>query len=346
MPDEFFVGSRLQVAREFCGLTQKELGEKVAASPTLISLCEADKKKTPSYDLIEACADILGFRRNFFYLPIDEIFQDEECSFRHRRSAPERLKTQIRAHATLLGMVMGKLRAFFRFPELDIPRIRATTDAPIHQVGRVMERAGIVIIPHVVQSTKVDAFSRNGGISVIFINQAIPSTSRWIFDIAHECGHLVMHPGVVTGTPETEAAADRYASAFLMPRKAFSREFLEKVFSWEHIFQLKKRWRVSAAAIVRRAYDLGLLGAVGYRQAYKYMSWKSWNTQGEPFEPDFQQPELLSGALAGLGRSVDLTIAGLCSELYFTPDTFYEITGVRVPLLKSRPTLLAMRSKS
>jgi Zn-dependent peptidase ImmA (M78 family)/DNA-binding XRE family transcriptional regulator len=362
MPDEVFAGSRLQVAREFRGLTQKELGQKVVASPTLISLCEADKKETPAHDLIQACAEILGFKRDFFYRPIEEIFRNQECSFRHRRSAPERLKTQIRAHATLLGMVVGKLRAFFKFPELDIPMIRAATkeeieiaaersrkhwrldpNAPIHQVGRVLERAGVIIVPHVVQSTKVDAFSRNGRISVIFMNQAIPSTSRWVFDIAHECGHLVMHSGIVTGTPETEAAADRFGSAFLMPRKAFSREFPGEAFSWEHIFQLKKRWRVSAAAIVRRAYDLGLLGAVGYRQAYKYMSWKSWNTEGEPFEPEFQQPELLTAALAALGKNVDLTIAGLCSELHFTPETFEEITGVSVPLPENRPILLATK---
>jgi transcriptional regulator with XRE-family HTH domain len=89
------------VAREFRSLTQKELAQAVAASPTLISFFEAGKKKNPSQDFIEACADVLGFTPSFFYQPIADIFRDQECSFRHRRAASERVKTKIRAHATL-----------------------------------------------------------------------------------------------------------------------------------------------------------------------------------------------------------------------------------------------------
>ena len=54
---------------------------------------------------------------------------------------------------------------------------------------------------------------------------------------------------------------------------------------------------MSAAAIVRRAYDLGLIGAVEYRKAYKYMAWKKWPTTGEPEKPSFQEPELLGSAV-------------------------------------------------
>ncbi len=179
----------------------------------------------------------------------------------------------------------------------------------------------------------MDAFSRYGKTTVIFLNQATPSTSRWNFDIAHECGHLVVHQGVPTGSEETEEAANRFASAFLMPRKAFAREFGMAPFSWKHIFELKRRWHTSAAAIVRRCYDLGLIGAVAYRQSFKYMSAKGW-TKGEPYEPSFQQPELLSTALSGLGKRVDLTLEQLCKELRFTPETFKEITGTTVPTPK------------
>ena len=161
-----------------------------------------------------------------------------------------------------------------------------------------MERAGVILAPHVVRNSNVDAFSRNGRTTIIFLNEPIPSPSRWNFDIAHECGHLVMHSSVETGSVETEKSADRFASAFLMPRRAFAREFqMMGAFSWEYILGLKRRWQTSAQAIIRRAYDLGLLGAVGYRHAYQYMSAMGWRSKGEPAEPNFQQPELLSGAL-------------------------------------------------
>jgi Zn-dependent peptidase ImmA (M78 family) len=72
---------------------------------------------------------------------------------------------------------------------------------------------------------------------------------------------------------------------------------------------------VSAAAIVRRAYDLGLIGAVEYRKAYKYMAWKNWPTTGEPEEPTIQEPELLGSALQSLGTKVELTLEDLRKEL-------------------------------
>jgi Zn-dependent peptidase ImmA (M78 family) len=210
-------------------------------------------------------------------------------------------------------------------------------DRPIVQVGRVLERAGVIIIPHLSESQKVDAFSRCGPTAIIVLNQSTQSTSRWNFDIGHECGHLVMHPGIHTGSPETEMAADRFASAFLMPREAFGRDFRTvRSFSWTHVFALKRRWRASAAAIVRRAYDLGLLGAVDYRKAYKHMSWKKWPTNGEPEEPSFQEPELLATALGSLGSKVEMSLETLRKDLHFTAETFREVTGVQIPLESKR----------
>ncbi|MBZ5623701.1 MAG: ImmA/IrrE family metallo-endopeptidase [Acidobacteriia bacterium] len=358
MPIEIFSGERLQLAREFRGMTQKQLGDEVAASTALISLCETGKKKDPAADLVEACGSVLGFEPAFFYGTVHDLFRENECSFRHRRNAPERLKDQIRAHATLIGMVVDRLRSLLKFPPLNVPHVvvsgieeieaaaercreywKIGVDGPILQVSRLLERAGVIVVPNVVQSTKVDAFSRFGRVTMIFLNQAIPSTSRWVFDIAHECGHLVMHRGVPTGSLETEAEADRFASALLMPRRAFARDFRMAPFSWPHIFDLKKRWCTSAAAIIRRSYDLGLLGAVGYRQSFKYMSAKGWRTNGEPHEPPFQSPELLGIALEALGKKVELTLPALCNELHFTAATFRDVTGVLVPFPASETKL-------
>ncbi len=358
---ELFCGERLQLAREFNNWTQTKLGEEVAASAALISLCETGKKKDPSSDLVDAFAHVLGFEPGFFYRPIEDAFNEGQCSFRHRRTTPEKLKTHIRAHGTLIGMVIDQLRAHFQFPKLNVPSFPAVTDAqieasaekarlywnlgidaPIMHVGRVMEHAGIILVPHLA-SAKVDAFSRTGRTSVIFLNKAISSTSRWHFDIAHECGHLVMHAGIETGTVETEAAADRFASAFLMPRKAFIRDF--QSFSWQHVLELKQRWRVSAAAIVRRAYDLRLIGAVTYRRAYQHMSAQGWRSgKGEPCEPTFQEPELLASALGALGKVVPYTAADLCSDLQFTPETFEKITGVEVSATSKRGEIVSFRA--
>ena len=351
-PRDVFWGAKLQVAREFKALTQKELSDAVSASPALVSLCEAGKKN-PSRDLVEAFGSVLGFEPEFFYAELKDVFREEQCSFRHRRSTPERTKAKIRAHGTLIGLVIARLKSLFRFPVQDVPHIPASLssaeeievaaeqcrqhwnldpDSPIMEVGRVLERAGVIIVPNLSESEKVDAFSRYGPTAIIVLNQSIKSASRWHFDIGHECGHLVMHPDIHTGSQGTEMAADRFASAFLMPRKAFARDFRAgSSFSWPHVFALKRRWRTSAAAIVRRAYDLGLLGAVEYRKAYKHMSWKRWPIEGEPEEPSFQAPELLTTALNSLGTKVELTLEALRKELHFTAEKFSEVTGVLVP---------------
>jgi len=347
VPNEAFSGARLQLAREFKGLTQMQLGEQVAASHALISFYEAGKRKDPALDLVEAVGTVLGFEPAFFYGRLEDVFEEGQCSFRHKRKSTERLKDQIRARATLGGMVIAQLRKLFKFPNLDVPEISASSndeieaasercrlhwglgiDGPLLQISRVVEHAGIVVLRNVIKTTDIDAFSRIGPTTVIFLNQMIPSPSRWTFDIAHECGHLVMHRGIATGGIETERAADRFGSAFIMPRKAFGREFTSAVFSFRHVFDLKKRWRASAAAIVRRAYDLGLLNAVQYRRAFQYMSLKGW-TKGEPFEPKvFQQPELMDSALGSLGTRVPMTREALCHDLHFQPETFTEITGL------------------
>lgn len=360
---ETFSGSRLEIGRDYRGLTQTELAKRVAASVAQVSNCEKGKNKNPEEDLVGAFGEVLGFKPSFFYRPLEDPFLEEQCSFRHRRSTPVKVKAQIRAHGTLIGMVIRGLQKHLRFPAVNVPRLPVSSlddvelaaegtrqywalglNGPIWQLGRVLERAGVIVVENVVTSSKVDAFSRRGKLAVIFLNGEVRSSSRWNFDIAHECGHLVMHGDMVTGDLETERQADRFASAFLMPRVAFSREFLASSFSWKHVFDLKRRWHSSAAAIIRRAYDLELIGAVKYRQLCQYISFKHWN-RGEPAEPAFQSPELLSSALAVLGKSVDMTINELCGDLGFTQKTFQEITGVAVPQIPMKlADVLPMRS--
>src|SRR6267378_3788171 len=170
-PSEVFWGERLQLAREFRGLTQEKLANAVAASPTLVRYCESGKKREPASDLVEAFASVLGFEPGFFYGRLTDIFKDDECSFRHRRTTPEKTKTQVRAHATLIAMVVERLRGVFRFPKLNVPMMRASSadeiekaaeqcrihwnlavDGPLLHVGRAAEHAGIVIFPHLSQS--------------------------------------------------------------------------------------------------------------------------------------------------------------------------------------------------
>ena len=142
-----------------------------------------------------------------------------------------------------------------------------------------------------------------------------------------------MHRGIQTGNEDTERKADMFAGAFLMPSEAFGREFQAIAFSWEHVFRLKKRWGVSAAAIVKRAFDLSLMGAVAYEAASKHIYREGWN-KAEPDDSRAQQSGLFENALSSLGQketlTIDLPIEKLCEHFGFTPETFYEVTGIAI----------------
>jgi hypothetical protein len=78
-------------------------------------------------------------------------------------------------------MVINRLRSSFKFPEVDVPHIPARSfgevekaaedcrrywkisiDGPIKNIGRLLERSGVIIVNNLVKSAKIDAFSRHG----------------------------------------------------------------------------------------------------------------------------------------------------------------------------------------
>ena len=357
-----FCGEKLELGRTFRGMTQSALAKEVSASNALISYYENGKQTDPPSDLVEAWGEVLGFEPSFFFEPIQDPFLDEECSFRHRRTAPEHLKRRARAFGTLVGAVVGYLKTRLALPPYNVPtstrplpdaiedaaqacraRWGLGTSTPIAHMGRVLENAGIPVIKTLASTEKVDAFSRRGPTSVVILNTFKDSPSHWIFDMAHELGHFACHVEKLTGTRETEQEADAFASAFLLPARAFSREFLSAPFSWDHMFELKARWQVSLAAMVYRAYSLGLIDALTYRRAFQYLSARKWRRK-EPCEPQPQEPELLRESLASLHQELGEDPLLLCQRLHFKPSTFHDITGIEMPKPKRGKAVVQFHS--
>src|SRR5260370_11325705 len=101
-------------------MTQGALAEQVSASNALISYYENGKQTEPPADLVEAWGEVLGFEPDFFFEPIQDPFRDEECSFRHRRTAPEHLKRRARAFGTLVGGIVGYLKTKLELPKYSV----------------------------------------------------------------------------------------------------------------------------------------------------------------------------------------------------------------------------------
>ena len=343
-----FNGLRLRTTRRFLGFSQRDLADRVGVTHPLIGDFERGAKE-PKGIMLDALSAVLLTENGFFFEHDEDEFKQDEPNFRRRVAATERLRHRVLAHGTLLSIVVRFLRRHVLFPEFNFPQIAATSlpdiervaeqarlhwgldlDAPISNVGRVLENAGVVLVRADLETaTKVDALSRFGDVSVVVLNTAKGSPSRTLFDTAHEAGHGVMHRGVHrVGLAEREAEADRFAGAFLLPRAAFAREFLGAGRSdWEFLLELKRRWRVSLQAMIVRAYQLDLIDAAEYQIRYRYLARRGWRT-AEPEEPAPEEPELLQLAVERYVADTGKSVVDLAHEIRWSPALFTAVTGL------------------
>ena len=240
------------------------------------------------------------------------------------------------------------------FPSLNIPELGLSTDfklimpeaieraalllrthwglkeRPIPDMLLALENAGIPTTCLEIVSEKQDGFCfRSERLKRPFVGINIHSVSaaRARYDAAHELGHLCLHRYV---TPQQsrdpslhkliEQQAHRFAGAFLFPKDAFLSEV--RAVSLDYFSALKKRWGISIAAMIFRAFDLGLIGDAERTALYQNMTRRGWRGPSrEPFdniqEMPLEQPRMLRRGIqniltAGIfGRSTLQATLGL-----------------------------------
>ena len=284
-----FDPARLTIAREWRGLTKKELAARVEKTPSAISQFESeDHRLRPDAQTVRRLSLALRLPIPFFatssglrLIPLDA------GHFRSLRSASQRDRRRLLAVGALLCDVVGFLEQHVEWPQdavsgavdsagsiVDVeelrqgsPRRMGNEAGPIPNMTQLLESVGVLVIPIDQDSRQVDAFSLwQKGRPCVFLGTDKGSTSRTQFDGAHELGHLIRHADVAAGERAVEREADAFASAFLLPRESFL-PVCPRRLSWNHFVELKRRWRVSLAALIRRARDLGCLSDASYRRA-------------------------------------------------------------------------------
>lgn len=355
MTNSPFLGERLRLARHLSGLSLEAVGERVGASRQHVHQLEVGKSE-PSKQMAAALADALFVDASFFATPIPNLIQLEHCHFRRLKSASQNLIMQANARANALGELLDEMEKYVSLPKVDIPEFpdawrdnkgieeaaentrlvwRLRLDAPINNMTRVLENAGVVIVTFDDLSDKIDALSITRKRPVIVRSSAKASAPRMRFDLAHELAHLVMHEGVITGDSETERQAHRFASAFLIPAEAFIREFPRtnsRRLDWHGLRKMKIRWGVSLRAIIRRAYDLGIIDAAQYRIGNIHLS-KNGQIKSE-WDDDIiatENIELLNAALEYINNNNFSALIKLRNRLGLTNSIFFRLTGYNIP---------------
>lgn len=345
-----FDGTRLRLARMAMGYTLEDLGQEVSASRQYLNQLEQGAK-TPSEDMVQALAAALSVTPAFIEAPSSQTVQPEQCHFRKQRTTPASVVGQVLARGTLLDGFVSRLDRELDLPAVRFPEIPVSTvldielaaeaarefwglgTGPISNMVRVVENAGAIISFFSGVSERVDALSIDRPRPMIIRSEAKPTACRLRFDLAHECGHLIMHRGIETGDKATEDQANRFASAFLLPRSSFLHEFPRtRKLDWSSIYAMKLRWKVSAAAILRRAYDLRIIDADQYRTGYIHLS-KTGQKRSERYDDSIpmERPEILERAIDALDRSFPGASSRLAAEAGLGRAMFLKVAGIALP---------------
>ena len=103
------------------------------------------------------------------------------------------------------------------------------------------------------------------------------SLERQRFTIAHELGHRVLD---IPSTISEEKACQRFAGAFLAPGNELFREVGRRRinFGFGELIEIKQMFGISAAALVMRMRDLGIITEATLRGVFRGIG-GSWRTE-------------------------------------------------------------------
>jgi Zn-dependent peptidase ImmA (M78 family)/DNA-binding XRE family transcriptional regulator len=281
-----FEPSRLCIARDRVGMTQRELCERTDISIRALKGYEAGETR-PSPGALTAIARALGFSEEFFSAGAIDLLPLEAASFRALSKASARVRNRAVASGTFaVSLLYPYLCERFELPAINVPDLREQTpegaaDAlrslwglgqrPIpHMIG-LLEARGVRVFSLSEDCEAIDAFSLwRDGTPFVFLNTR-KTPERSIFDAAHELGHLVLHRHGVPQGHDAENGADRFAAAFLLPESAIRADAPANC-TVANVSRLKGKWRASTAAIGRRLRDLDIMTAYTYTQFNKQLA--------------------------------------------------------------------------
>lgn len=335
------------LARESRGMTQKELAQLLAVSSGWLSRVEGGLRGIKDEELLKL-TEILGYPIDFFVqkeprygLGVTEVFH------RKRRSVTDKTLTKVYAQISIRTMHLSKLLRGLEFGDVsirpidleefqgnpgDVARLARASwhvpKGPIQNSIEMIECHGGIVIPFDFETGNIDAIS-NWTLDMpplFFVNVHIP-TDRLRFTLCHELGHVIMHQHSVD--PNMERQAHEFAAEFLMPEREI-RPYLTDL-SLEKLATLKPYWRVSMAALLMRARDLGEITPRRSRDLWMQMG-KAGYRKREPIEVDIPkespalQQQLVSVyrgemkySASELGRLLCLSKREVCS-IYLDSD--------------------------
>ncbi|APU18480.1 putative DUF955 family protein [Actinoalloteichus sp. GBA129-24] len=185
----------------------------------------------------------------------------------------------------------------------------------------------------------IDAFSAPVDGRPIIVLTDKGDVLRRRFSVAHELGHLMLHPDPAPGSAHHEGEANAFAAELLMPEAVFG-DLLPDPTDLVALAELGGRWGVSIAAMAYRGRTLGVYSDSVFRQLMVTLTRLGWRS-GEPVRGEHpgEEPALLVKAL-DLAADQGLPLSLLAERLRIGLPCLRELLGIRV----SRPRLRLISS--
>ncbi|WP_289142445.1 ImmA/IrrE family metallo-endopeptidase [uncultured Brevibacillus sp.] len=339
-----FIPVRLIEAREIRGMTTTELAKELGISQQAVSKYE-NGSSPPSLETLEKMSETLKVPISFFFKKITST-NNSVVFFRSKSLATVKSK---KVHANKLKWIKDiqlYLNEIIDFPEVKIPRIITRenyipTDfeeideiaskvrnmwglgnGPISNVVLLLEKMGAIVARSPFSNYSIDACSvweDDDRPFILLSNDKTAPRSR--FDIAHELGHLVLHSrikqsefNIKENYKLIEKEANRFAGTFLLPSPSFGTEILST--SLDHFISLKKRWKISIAAMSYRAKTLEIFSEYQYIYMRKKMAQNNWLTN-EPLDNEFsfEEPIVLKQAIEAIVENGVKTRQDIVNEI-------------------------------
>lgn len=194
---------------------------------------------------------------------------------------------------------------------------------PIVDLVAVVEQAGALVVVRDLGTGELDAISQwSHGEPPLFLLNSTAPPDRFRFSLAHELGSRrhAYRPGVGR---EQEEQADRFAAEFLMPHEDIAAELKQGV-DLARLLELKGRWGVSMAALVRRALTLNVISDWQCRNIMVEMSALGYRTT-EPGAVPRETPRGMAHVVDRLQQHYGLSVAQAAQVAGLTLDEFDEI---------------------
>lgn len=350
-----FNGERLKLARIYRNMTASELADKIGVSRQAVLQYEKNESK-PKLETEFTIITTLHFPRDFFYMDNLSNVPVENTFFR-ALSTTKKIDLQTQEEKTkFIVYIYEFLNNYFNYPQLDLPKIDINIDLdnkdniediattvrnywelgsqPIENMVNLLENKGVIVSTLNINNKKIDAFTQVHVINnkekfCVVLSNDKQSVARRNFDAAHELGHIILHKNIekleeLTSEEQRklEEQANSFAAAFLLPKNAFFNE-LKDPLNLEYYKELKKKWKVSIAAMVMRARDLGRINNSQYIKLVKTMNYRKWRVR-EPLDNQWKLQETIL-----FKKSIDMLKN---SNILSSSQIVYEIGKYGIPM--------------